>query len=293
MKPVLVTLTCLLFALSTAISQTTILDLVNKSGRKIQAQILAVTDDSVKVRITGKGEYELKLDTLSEESQAHLREWAQAQNPEAAGTASCPAVMLKPLELAVDDPISAESWAANWQKAKGQFTAMEDHVVAEEILAEDHAAGAGRIHSMNSGILQIDFRMDDTTNTSFGLDYTSPEKKDHLLRVNLKDGKLSVTTGSGWGSTTKMKPIGPGVPVELNEDDWNTSAVEFYGQEILVHLNGAVVYHGISEPNLEVEKNRIALVSRGKASFRNVKYWPGEADSTWEDRKRRVLREIE
>jgi hypothetical protein len=205
---------------------------------------------------------------------------------------SCPAVMLKPGKLLVDDPLTGATWAKNWQKAKGRFEPKSDHVVAIEIPEEHHHAGVGRVQSMQSGVMQVEFRFDDSPGIQFGLDYTDDAKKDHLLRVQVSPDKLAVRAGAGWGKTTSMKPVGKPIPVTVAPGEWHTGVVEFHKQEILVHMDGKVVFYGVVETPLDVEKNRLALNANGTASFRNLKAWEGEPVLGWDSIRSGVIRKL-
>jgi hypothetical protein len=188
--------------------------------------------------------------------------------------------LLKPIKLEINDPLTEQSWKDHWQKAKGKWYFLNDAIVGEEIPEEKHHAGAGREHSMQSGMLQIEFRIEKSDKLQFGLDYSSTEKKDHLLRVIFDNkGNLSVRAGSGWGPTTKMLPVGKPVKIDpLKPGQWYTAMVEFNKQEIVVHFEGHKVFTGNADANLDLEKNRIALNARGLVSFRNVKYWSGKKE---------------
>jgi len=186
-------------------------------------------------------------------------------------------VLFSKLTLEVDDPLTESSWMENWKKAKGKFYFKNDAIVGEELPEEHHVAGAGRIIPMSSGVIQIEFRLDNSDMLQFGHDFSSEDKKDHLMRVAItKAGKLSVKAGLGWGPTTKMEPVGKPVPIKVEEGKWHTATVEFHRQKIVVHFDHIKVFEGEATANQDVEKNRIALQARGLVSFRNVKFWQGE-----------------
>ncbi|HPA18711.1 MAG TPA: hypothetical protein PLU30_13255 [Verrucomicrobiae bacterium] len=210
---------------------------------------------------------------------------------QAAG-ADCPAVMIRAGKLLVDDPLNTETWKQHWERAKGQFFPTGDHVVAQEIPEEHHHAGAGRLQPIRSGVMQVDFRLDDSPGIQFGLDYRDDAKKDHLLRVQVAPDRLAVRAGSGWGKTTSMKPVGKAVAVRVAPGEWHTGVVEFHKQEILVHLDGTLVFYGVAEAPLDVEKNRLALNANGTASFRNLRAWEGVPVLGWDSVKSGVVRKL-
>ncbi len=194
----------------------------------------------------------------------------------------------KDAKFLVEDPLDETTFKEHWKKAKGKF-AIEDGVfTAREILEENHHAGAGRIQDVMNGILQVEFRMVESAQLQFGFDYTTDEKKDHLLRAVVNQGTISARAGSGWAKTTRMKPFGPKpAKIDVPAGEWHLGVIEFYGQEVIIRINGEPVFAATAETPLEgVEKNRIALTARGVAQFRNVKLWSLEDVSAedWEGR---------
>ncbi len=190
--------------------------------------------------------------------------------------------------LLVDDPLDASTFKEHWKKAKGKF-AMEDGIfTAREILKEKHHAGAGRIQSVTDGILDVEFRMVESNEIQFGFDFTTDEKKDHLLRAVIKDGTVFSRAGMGWAKQTRMKPFGPKpVKVEVPEGKWHHGRIEFHGQDVIIRINGRTVFAASARTPLKgVEKNRIALTARGVAQFRNVKLWSLDEipDAEWKKR---------
>lgn len=197
-------------------------------------------------------------------------------------------------KLLVDDPLDESTFKAHWTKAKGKF-AIEDGVfTAREILEENHHAGAGRIESVMNGILEVEFQLVESDQLQFGFDYTTDEKKDHLLRAVVNQGTISARAGMGWGPTTKMKPFGPKpAKVEVPAKEWHKGRIEFFGQDVIISINGETVFAASADTPLDgVEKNRIALTARGVAQFRNVKLWSLEAVSAenWAKRFKKAQR---
>ncbi|MCM8538483.1 MAG: hypothetical protein NE334_21240 [Lentisphaeraceae bacterium] len=185
-------------------------------------------------------------------------------------------VLFKAPVLEVEDALTESSWKKNWKAAMGKWYWKNDAIVGEENLAQNHHAGAGHIHTMHSGIIEAEFRMDDSKRIQVGHDYLAKDRKDHLLRIIVtSSGKLSVRAGSGWGKTTKMKQVGKGTKVSVEKGKWHKVAFEFDKQKVIVHFDGKKVFEGVCEANQDVVKNRIALTAKGFASFRNVKFWNG------------------
>ena len=190
--------------------------------------------------------------------------------------------MLNATKLVIDDPLTEETWNKHWKKAMGFWKWEGDSIKGIEDPKQNHHAGAGRIESMQSAIIEVEFRMDD----SFGTDYLTNEKKDHLLRVSIDANGLAVRAGSGWGKTTSMKPVGKKVKMKFEPGKWYKGRVEFHKQEIVVHINDKFVFYGTATVNQDVEKNRVALTAKGTASFRNVKMWHGELKDDWAKSKK-------
>jgi len=189
--------------------------------------------------------------------------------------------MLNATKLAVDDPLTEATWNKHWKRAMGFWKWEGDSIKGIEDPKQNHHAGAGRTESMQSAIIEVEFRFDDSKKIQFGTDYTSKEKKDHLLRVSIDANGVAVRAGKGWGKTTSMKPVGKKVKMKFEPGKWYKGKVEFYKQEIVVHINDKFIFYGTALINQDVEKNRIALTAKGTASFRNVKMWHGELKKDW------------
>lgn len=194
--------------------------------------------------------------------------------------------MLNPVKLVIDDPLTEESWNKHWQKAMGFWKWEGDSIKGIEDPKQNHHAGAGRIESMQSAVIEVEFRMDNSQKVQFGTDFLTKEQKDHLLRVCIDATGVSVRAGKGWGKTTSMKPVGKKVKMKFEPGKWYKGKVEFHKQEIVVHINDKFVFYGTAEVNQDVEKNRVALTAKGTASFRNVKMWHGELKSDWDKVKK-------
>ncbi|MCB1230567.1 MAG: DUF1080 domain-containing protein [Verrucomicrobiae bacterium] len=197
-------------------------------------------------------------------------------------------------KLLVEDPLDESTFKPFWVKAKGKFAIEDGIFTAREIPEEKHHAGAGRIQPIMDGILDVEFRFVESEQLQFGFDYTTDEKKDHLLRAVIDKGTVSARAGSGWGPTTKMKPFGPKpVKVEVPAGEWHQGRIEFRGQEVIISVNGETYFAAAAEtPLAGVEKNRIALTARGVAQFRNLKLWSleGVSDADWGKRFRKAQR---
>lgn len=198
--------------------------------------------------------------------------------------------------LLVEDPLDDSTFKAHWVKAKGTF-AIEDGVfTAREILEENHHAGAGRLQPVVDGILDVEFRFVESSEVQFGLDYTTDEKKDHLLRAVVKNGTVSARAGWGWAKTTRMKPFGPKpVALDVPAGEWHRGRIEFRGQDVIIRIDGKTVFAASAEtPLKDVQKNRLALTARGVAQFRNLKLWSLDsvADAAWEKRFEKAQREL-
>lgn len=178
-------------------------------------------------------------------------------------------------KLLVDDPLDESTFGAHWKKAKGKFAIENGVFTAREIPEEHHHAGAGRIEPVMNGILEVDFKLVKSEQLQFGFDYTTDQKKDHLLRAVVNAGAISARAGSGWGATTKMKPFGPKPrKINISSQEWHRGVIEFFGQEVIIRIDGKTVFAAAAKSPLEgVRKNRIALTARGVAQFRNLKLW--------------------
>lgn len=194
--------------------------------------------------------------------------------------------MLNETKLLIDDPLTEETWNKHWKKAMGFWKWEGDSIKGIEDPKQNHHAGAGRIESMQSAIIEVEFRMDDSTKVQFGTDYLTDDKKDHLLRVSIDASGLSVRAGSGWGKTTSMKPVGKKVKMKFEPGKWYKGRVEFHKQDVVVHIDDKFVFYGTATVNQDVEKNRVALTAKGTASFRNVKVWSGELKDNWDKAKK-------
>ena len=200
--------------------------------------------------------------------------------------------MLRSTKLVVDDPLTEETWNKHWKKAMGFWKWEGDSIKGIEDPKQNHHAGAGRIESMQSAIIEVEFRLDDSKKIQFGTDYLTKEKKDHLLRVSIDPNGLAVRAGKGWGKTTSMKPVGKKVKMKFQPGNWYKGRVEFHKQEIVVHINDKFVFYGTAQVNQDVEKNRIALTAKGTASFRNVKMWHGEVKKDWAKTQKNLVKKF-
>ncbi len=200
--------------------------------------------------------------------------------------------MLDTDRLLVDDPLTAESWDAHWKVLVGDWGWEGDSLKGVENPEQNHHAGAGRIEDMTSGILELEFRMDDSRQVQFGYDYYTEEKKDHLMRASIEATGLSVRAGKGWAKDTSMKSIGEKVPMTFESGRWYKGKIEFHKDNLIVHINDRMVFYGIASISQEVPKNRITLTARGTASFRNVKLWSGELKSNWERTRKSLAKKF-
>ncbi|MCM8527000.1 MAG: DUF1080 domain-containing protein [Lentisphaeraceae bacterium] len=190
-------------------------------------------------------------------------------------------VMLKTTKLLVDDPMTEETWKAHWKGLRGTWKWEGDSIKGIEIPEQNHHAGAGRIEDMESGVLELEFRMDDSRQLQFGYDYLTKEKKDHMMRASIDAKGLSVRAGKGWGKETRMKSIGKRVNMTFEPGKWYKGKIEFHKDHLIVHINDQMLFYGVALISQEAPKNRITLTARGTASFRNVKLWSGELKSDW------------
>lgn len=202
-------------------------------------------------------------------------------------------VMIKTDKLLVDDPLTAETWEAHWKVLVGTWKWEGDSIKGIEIPAQNHHAGAGRIEPMTAGVLEVEFRMDDSRNLQFGYDYYTDEKKDHLMRASIEPDGLSVRAGKGWAKETTMKSIGQKVPMTFEPGKWYKGRIEFNKDHLIVHIDDQMVFYGVSLISQEVPKNRITLTARGTASFRNVKLWSGEPKANWEKTRNSLAKKFE
>lgn len=200
--------------------------------------------------------------------------------------------MLKATKLVIDDPLTEETWNKHWKRAMGFWKWEGDSIKGIEDPKQNHHAGAGRIESMQSAIIEVEFRLDDSKKIQFGTDYLTKDKKDHLLRVSIDANGLAVRAGKGWGKTTSMKPVGKKVKMKFESGKWYKGRVEFHKQEVLVHINDKFVFYGTAQVNQDVEKNRVALTAKGTASFRNVKMWHGELKSDWDKTQKSLAKKF-
>lgn len=201
-------------------------------------------------------------------------------------------VMLDANRLLVDDPLTAETWEAHWGVLVGTWKWEGDSIKGIEIPEQNHHAGAGRIEDMTSGILELEFRLDDSRQLQFGYDYYTEKKKDHLMRATIEPTGLSVGAGKGWAKETKKKSIGEKVPMTFEPGRWYKGKIEFHKDHLIVHINDRMVFYGVALISQEVPKNRITLTARGTASFRNGKLWSGKLKSDWEKTRKSLAKKF-
>lgn len=201
-------------------------------------------------------------------------------------------VMLKTTKLLVDDPLTEETWKAHWKGLRGAWKWEGDSIKGIEIPEQNHHAGAGRIEDMESGVLELEFRMDDSRQLQFGYDYLTKEKKDHMMRASIDAKGLSVRAGKGWGKETRMKSIGKRVNMTFEPGKWYKGKIEFHKDHLIVHINDQMLFYGVALISQEAPKNRITLTARGTASFRNVKLWSGELKSDWEKTQKSLAKKF-
>jgi hypothetical protein len=201
-------------------------------------------------------------------------------------------VMIKTDKLLVDDPLTAESWDAHWKVLVGTWKWQGDSIKGIEILEQNHHAGAGRIEPMTSGVLEVEFRMDDSRQLQFGYDYYTEEKKDHMMRAVIEPDGLSVRAGKGWAKETQMKSIGSKIPMTFEPGKWYSGKIEFNKDHLIVHIDNKMVFYGVALISQEAPKNRITLTARGTASFRNVKLWSGEPKGNWKKTQKSLAKKF-
>ncbi|MEM7602948.1 MAG: family 16 glycoside hydrolase [Verrucomicrobiota bacterium] len=268
------------------------LTLTNADGREIQAELLSLEDDEVTIKMRQRGTFQLKLDQLSEESQNLVLE---KLSPEPEGPES-PGVLVLAEELVIEDALNSADWSENWRGGKGDFYAKEDHVIGVEDPSENHSAGAGRRQEMTTAIVQVEFRYDESTAMGIVIDFKADtdNKYDnqHVMKVQIQDGKFSLWGGTGWSDQTRRTIVGTPKEVEIVEG-WNTIVLEFHEQEMVGHLNGEVVCLGSTEEPITAPKNQITLTAFGQVSYRHLKMWSGsEAHPEWEKARSRLERSL-
>lgn len=201
-------------------------------------------------------------------------------------------VMLNSEKLLVDDPLTAETWETHWKPLVGTWKWDGDSIKSVEILEQNHHAGAGRIEPMTSGVLELEFRMDDSRQLQFGYDYYTEEKKDHMMRAVIEPNGLSARAGKGWAKETEMKYFGTKVPMTFQPGQWYHGKIEFHKDHLIVHINNKMVFYGVALISQEAPKNRITLTARGTASYRNLKLWSGTPKPNWEKTRKTLARKF-
>lgn len=201
-------------------------------------------------------------------------------------------VMLKTTKLLVDDKLTEESWKAHWKGLMGIWKWEGDSIKGIERPEQNHHAGAGRIENMKSGVLELEFRMDESRLLQFGYDYYSKEKKDHMMRASIDAKGLSVRAGKGWAKETRMKPVGKKVKMTFEPGKWYKGKIEFHKDHLIVHINDQMMFYGVALISQEAPKNRITLTARGTASFRNVKLWSGKLKSDWDKTQKSLAKKF-
>lgn len=201
-------------------------------------------------------------------------------------------VMIQTDKLLVEDPLTAETWESHWKPLVGTWKWEGNSIKGIEILEQNHHAGAGRIEPMTSGVLEVEFRMDDSRQLQFGYDYYTDEKKDHMMRAVIEPDGLSVRAGKGWAKETKMKYIGSKIPMTFEPGKWYKGKIEFHKDHLIVHINNQMAFYGVALISQEAPKNRITLTARGTASFRNVKLWSGKPKAHWEEIQKALAKQF-
>ena len=201
-------------------------------------------------------------------------------------------VMIQMDKLLVEDPLTAETWEAHWKPLVGTWKWEEDAIKGIEILEQKHHAGAGRIEPMTSGVLELEFRMDDSRQLQFGYDYYTEEKKDHMMRAVIEPDGLSVRAGKGWAKETKMQYVGTKIPMTFEPGKWYHGKIEFHKDHLIVHIDDQMLFYGVALISQEASKNRITLTARGTASFRNVKLYSGKPKANWDKREKALAKKF-
>ncbi|MEM0968851.1 MAG: hypothetical protein AAGJ31_05845 [Verrucomicrobiota bacterium] len=269
-----------------------VVTLTNAAGKDIQAELLSLEGDAVTINMRPRGVFTLNLDQLSEASQELVLERLA---PKPSGPEH-PGVLVLAQELVIDDPLTDQDWSEHWRGGKGDFYPKEDRVVGVEDPSENHSAGAGRRQEMTSAIIQAEFRYDDSSAMGIVIDFKADTQNkydnQHVMKMQIQNGKFSLWGGTGWSDQTRRTMVGQANEVTILEG-WNRIVLEFHEQEMVGHLNGEVVCFGSTEEPIQAPKNQITLTAFGTVSYRNLKMWSGEeVHPDWETTKSKLERRL-
>jgi hypothetical protein len=174
-----------------------------------------------------------------------------------------------------------------WFGAKGKWEIVDGVLRAAEVPADMHGAVRRQALNLNSVIIQYDFKLDGTRQTTLSINGA----KGHVCRVLIrptgftvqKDKDKSVSDSKAVALDSCQTAIKPGA--------WHTMLVEIHGQEMLACLDGKHVAFG-SHSGIDVKKTNFGLTVGGEsASFRNLRVWEGSPNSSWATTKTKLLNE--
>lgn len=160
-------------------------------------------------------------------------------------------------------------------KGKGAWTIKDGVLTGKPTEGQKHGPAAYLIQECKDGVIEFEFRIEDGKNCQLVLD--DAKTNDHKLRlVFFKEGRAIVIAGSQAGKTLrnagKVKKY-----ATLSPSVWSKVTLEYLGANMVVHLNGKVIFNKKVNDHFGANKDKMVFTTKGVASFRNLKYSTGVA----------------
>ena len=261
-------------------AQSSITTLIDKQGREIQSQVLALDGDNLKVRIVGRGNFDLKMEQLSEETQAELRAKflslsVEEQKP----------IMITPgksiLSLAFTDP-DDKMLISPRKNTRLDDKEGELHVLPPET---EGFARAGLLNFPTDYVCQFRWKYNKPSNPT----QKSPVYFDaghRAIRVTFtKEGATLLLenhlVGNDAAETSIVLQAKP--QLTLEPDKWYDITVEIKGDEVVYQINGHVLY-GRNDLIAGERSNTFNIDAAGSGYVMDeIEVWgAGEHRSDWE-----------
>lgn len=275
MKEILILCALILVSLTLEAAENGLRDWANKEGRTIAAELIALEDNYVTLRMANGLKYQVSLLNLSEADREFAQQWQQDQEV-AAGMEKAGIKLGVPtgaiVETAFDEdtPRTRKGDVAGWLAGIGEWRIEDGALIGDEVAEDNHASSLTHRLDATGLIITAQVKLGTAEQIAFACRDTVPPNL-HLARLYITQDKLWIQHMSGIAKTTKSEKLVT-KEVELNPDEWYNVTIEIIGDQYRAR---------VGEEEIEATHSRfadgkgiVALVNKGQgAQYRNVALW--------------------
>ena len=253
--------------------------MTNLEGRKLNAELLDLTDGKVlKIRANDRV-FEIAVDTLSEEDRTFLAEWDAARKGDEAGAADS-----EYTELIFADDFTADGFGEQWKHYKSGSVVKDGVLMGITPEGSDHpAVDSIRFEGRRDMEVSVKFNFVGTQGERFNIWFDDYNYKDshagHICSVSVSPTGGSIAdakTGAFENAIYEKKKSPEGLdadtlkmletktsryPLELDRDEWHTLLVQTKANHVVVFIDGKEVGELESEGVGHLTKSLVSLTT--------------------------------